>query len=144
MHRQSVALSITRSRRPHHLLVVLRPHDDADLPDAWGLPAASLQAEESWEDAARRAARDKLGVAVNVGRLLHRGALERPWGFLEMRLYAATLIDGEPHVPQTVPGVTQYQSWRWSPPDILEAAAARGSLCCRLQLEMTRNNPQAH
>ena len=40
------------------VVVVLRPPDDDELPNVWGLPAASLRANESWEDVVRRAGRE--------------------------------------------------------------------------------------
>lgn len=116
------------------VLLVQRPPDDEDLPLAWGLPAASLAAGESWEDAVRRAARDKLGVPVEPVRVLAEGSLDRDHYRLEMRLYEARLLEGDPAVPQNAEGVTQYVDWRWgSAPDLVPAADA-GSLCSRLYL----------
>ncbi len=117
------------------VLVVRRPVDDEDLPDAWGLPAGSLRPGEGWEEAVRRAGREKLGVALRPGALLREGELERDAYRLRMRLYGASIEDGEPVVPQPVEGVTQYAEWVWAPPSRLEAAAANGSLCSRLALE---------
>jgi 8-oxo-dGTP diphosphatase len=117
------------------LLLVQRPPDDEELPGAWGLPAATLQHGESCEAAVERAARDKLGIDVRPGRVLGRGEQERAGYRLEMRLYEATLLGGEPHVPQPVPGVTQYSGWRWGLDDDVRPAAERGSLCSRLMLE---------
>jgi flagellar basal body rod protein FlgG len=54
-------------------LLVQRPHEDEDLPGAWGLPAATLAAGESWEDAARRAGAEKLGVTLDVGVMIEQG-----------------------------------------------------------------------
>lgn len=119
---------------PDRVLVVRRPPDDEDLPDAWGLPAGSLHAGESWEDAVRRAGRDKLGVRLRPAGLLREGELEREAYRLRMRLYGATIEEGEPAVPQPAEGVTQYAAWAWAPPTRLEAAAAGGSLCSRLAL----------
>jgi ADP-ribose pyrophosphatase YjhB (NUDIX family) len=131
---RSVALSITHPGAPGVLLVVRRPPDDDDLPDTWGLPAASLRDGESWMEAAHRAARDKLGITIVLGRELSRGTLPRNGRRLTMRLYAAHIREGRPRCPQDIAGVTQYVALRWSLPDILEAGARRGSLCCRLQL----------
>ena len=119
---------------PDDVLVVQRPEDDEDLPLAWGLPAASLLPGESWEDAVRRAARDKLGVEVEPGAVLQEGTMERPAYRLEMRLYRASIVAGEPDVPRGVAGVTQYRAWRWGRSSDLADAAGRGSLCSRLFL----------
>jgi len=116
------------------VLVVRRPPDDEDLPGAWGLPAGSLGPGESWEDAVRRAGREKLGVRLRPGPVLREGELEREDYRLRMRLYAAGIEDGEPSVPQPAPGVTQYTAWAWAPVGRLEPAARAGSLCSRLCL----------
>ena len=131
--KRSVSVAI---RGPHEgeVLIVQRPGDDEDLPNAWGLPAASLHDGESWEDAVRRAGQEKLGVELAPGRELRRGQAQRAAYTLEMRLYEATMI-GTPNVPQRTAGVTQYQRWCWGSAPDLEPAAARGSLCCRLYLQ---------
>jgi ADP-ribose pyrophosphatase YjhB (NUDIX family) len=132
--KQSVSLAVHDDSG--RVLLVQRPRDDEDLPLAWGLPAASLAVGEEWEDAVRRAARDKLGVDVEPGRALGAGSLERSGYRLEMRLYEATLQAGaEPTVPQPVEGVTQYAAWRWGEARELAPAAEAGSLCSRLYLD---------
>jgi 8-oxo-dGTP diphosphatase len=133
--RRAVSIAIHDPAHPGELLLVRRPPDDEVLPDAWGLPAASLTGAESWTDAAHRAARDKLGVDIALGTELNRGALQRPGYTLQMRLFEAVIRDGVPVVPQPVAGVTQYAGVRWGPPAELRPAADRGSLCCRLFLE---------
>jgi len=116
------------------VLVVRRPPDDEDLPGAWGLPAGSLHPDESWEEAVRRAGREKLGVELRPGALVREGELEREAYLLRMRLYAAEIEEGEPSVPQPGPGVTQYTAWAWAPVARLEPAARAGALCSRLFL----------
>lgn len=114
------------------LLAVRRPADDLDLPDAWGLPAATPRAGESWWEAVRRAGRDKLGVELGGLRLLREGRAQRPGRTLHMRLFGAGIEAGTPSAPQAVDGVTQYAEWAWAAPSRLEEAAGRGSLCSRL------------
>ncbi|HEX9107901.1 MAG TPA: NUDIX domain-containing protein [Longimicrobiales bacterium] len=132
--KRSVSFAIFHPADASRVLVVQRPHDDEDLPDAWGLPAGSLRGDESWVDAVRRAGREKLGVELEVTGELNRGTLERAHYTLEMRLLEARIVSGTPVVPQPVAGVTQYQAWRWATSDVLEPAAAAGSLCSRLFL----------
>ena len=129
-------------RNGGRVLIVQRPADDEDLPNAWGLPAASLRAGETWQDAVVRAGRDKLGVELKVGDELKRGSLQRSSYTLEMRLYEAEIVTGRPIVPQPKAGVTQYQNWKWGVADDLVPATERGSLCCRLFLEANRSQPQ--
>jgi len=124
-----------RQRGERAVLLVQRPPDDEDLPDVWGLPAASLRPGEDWRDAAHRAAAEKLGVTVDVLGELARGSQHRGGHTLDMRLFAARLADGEPSVPQSAHGVTQYVAFRWGGAADLEPGAARGSLCCRLYSE---------
>ena len=117
------------------VLIVQRPPDDEDLPNAWGLPASSLKNGETWEDAIGRTGRDKLGVELRPVRELNRGTLERAAYTLEMRLFEAEIVSGDVRVPQPERTVTQYQQWSWGTADNLRPAAERGSLCCRLFLD---------
>lgn len=129
------AVSLALHDDSGRVLLVQRPPDDEDLPLAWGLPAASLAEGEEWEQAVRRAGRDKLGVEVEPERILGAGALDRAEYRLEMRLYRVGLRDGEPAVPQQVPGVTQYVACQWGEARELAPAAEAGSLCSRLYLD---------
>ena len=117
-------------------LLVRRPDDDPDLPGVWGLPAGSHAGEESDAALVRRIGRDKLGVETADLGPLSDGCLDRDGYRLSMRLHAARLVSGEPSVPQPVPGVTQYSAWRWQAQGALRDGAARGSLCCRLALDL--------
>jgi hypothetical protein len=117
------------------VLIVLRPPDDEDLPNVWGLPAASLRPGEAWEAAVRRVGVEKLGVALKPGSELQRGATERRDYQLQMRLYAAEIVQGTPSVPQAATPSTQYSDWRWGTSEDLQPAAERGSLCSRLYLK---------
>lgn len=131
--KRSVSLAI------HHpngrVLQIRRPPDDEDLPLAWGLPAASLRPGEDWEDAVRRAARDKLDVEVEPGGVLREGALERDAYRLEMRLYEARILHGNPTVIGRDPSITHYVDLRWGTAEGLEPAARAGSLCSLLYLD---------
>lgn len=135
--RRSVSVAITSAEQPGEVLIVRRPEADEDLPNTWGLPAASLRPGEEWTDAAQRAARDKLGVALEVTSELNHGMLERDEYLLEMRLVAGT-ITGEPRVPQPHADVTQYTDWRWGRSEDLIPAAEKGSLCSRLYIASER------
>ncbi len=110
---------------PGGLLLVRRPDDDESLPGVWGLPAVSLAAGESEEDAVRRAGRDKLGVEVEPLHPVGREGAMTDWN--------ARVTSGEPAVPQAGPN-TQYTDLRWGELAELEPAAREGSLCCRALL----------
>jgi ADP-ribose pyrophosphatase YjhB (NUDIX family) len=141
MTKRSVALAITDPARPGLVLLVQRPVEDEDLPNVWGLPAATLHHRESWEDAAQRAGRDKLGVELELGPVLEEGEAQRPGYLLQMRLFHATIRDGAPSVPQPHAGITQYGAVRWAPVADLQHAADRGSLCARLGLAWHAGSP---
>lgn len=132
--KRSVALVIFRDPARDRLLSVRRPPDDEDLPGAWGLPAGSLREGEGWEEAARRAGREKLGVDLRLRDLRREGEVKRAGYRLRMRLYEAEVVRGQPAVPQAVPDITQYVALAWAKPDRLTEAARRGSLCSRLCL----------
>ena len=134
--KQSVAVVI-RGASPGlapSLLTVRRPVDDAELPDIWGLPAATLRDPERWEEAVRRLGHEKLGVRLAVVTELHEGTQERPEYLLHMKLFEARVLEGEPDVDQPVEGATRYTEWKWSDSDELVSGARKGSLCCRLFL----------
>ena len=143
--RRAIALIIEQPGRPGapeaadggpRWLTVRRPDDDPDLPGVWGLPAGSHAEGEAAEDLVRRIGREKLGVeTVDLGPL-SEGCVDRDGYRLSMRLHAARIESGDPHVPQPIPGVTQYSAWRWQAPTALRGGAERGSLCCRLALDM--------
>jgi ADP-ribose pyrophosphatase YjhB (NUDIX family) len=128
--KRSVSLVI---EGPGGVLLVRRPDDDESLPGLWGLPAVSLAAGESEEQAVRRAGRAKLGVEVRPLRPLGAEEAERDDHRIAMCDWAAEIVSGEPAVPQPGPG-TQYAGWRWGRARDLEPAADRGSLCARVLL----------
>lgn len=134
--KRSVAVVIRREGGGEgEFLTVRRPPDDEDLPDVWGLPAATLKSGETWFDAAGRIGREKLGVRLRPTASLREGVVEREGYVLRLRLCAAKLDDGEPEVPQPHGDVTQYVAWSWSGLDALAEGARLGSLCCRLMWE---------
>lgn len=131
----SIALVIYNQDRSKYLLVK-RPLNDADVPGHWGFPAASKKnPEEPWEDVARRAAKTKLGVKIEIGKMIGEDAIDRGKYILVLRDYEAKVIDGEPRVPQAVSGVTQYieQKWTDDSGDLIKSAR-EGSLCSRVFL----------
>ncbi|MFB6295074.1 MAG: NUDIX domain-containing protein, partial [Candidatus Nanohaloarchaea archaeon] len=97
--KRAVALIIYHGADRDQVLSVLRPEDDEDHPGMWGLPATSLDADETWEDAVRRAAREKLGVDVAVEAVLDEGVQSRDGYDIRLRNYRVTITAGEPSVP---------------------------------------------
>jgi ADP-ribose pyrophosphatase YjhB (NUDIX family) len=135
MVKQSVAVAIYDTRDRNRVLIVQRPADDEELPNAWGLPASSLKPGESFEEAVRRTGRDKLGVVLRPIVEVQHGSVERAGYALQMRLFEAEIESGDASVPQSTVGVTQYTAWRWGSSEDLQPAAEAGSLCCRLFIQ---------
>jgi len=135
LEKRSISFVLREPGGSGRVLAVQRPPDDEDLPNAWGLPAGSLREGESWQDAVRRAGREKLNVEVEPVRVLREGALERRGRRLRMRLYEARVVAGAPTVPGRARDVTQYAAWEWAEPERFRPAAQQGSLCCRLWLD---------
>jgi ADP-ribose pyrophosphatase YjhB (NUDIX family) len=128
--KRSVSLVI---EGPAGVLLVRRPEDDDSLPGLWGLPAVSLREGESEHDALLRAGREKLGVEVEPLSLIGEEEAERGGYRIAMRDWAASIVTGEPAVPQAGEG-TQYVEWRWGDPAELAPAARAGSVCARVLL----------
>lgn len=117
-------------------LAVRRSLDDESLPGVWGLPAASLRAHESHQDAVRRAAKQKLGVDVAVGARIGTARIERDLYTLELSDYVVEIVDGKPAVPQPDRSVSQYMALRYTADlSLLAPAAKAGSLCSRVFLD---------
>lgn len=131
--KESVAIAVRDG--DGRLLIVRRAEDDESLPGAWGLPGASRRAGESLVEAAARAARDKLGVEVRVGRHLGDDEAWRDGRGQRLSEFEAEVVAGEPSVPQADRSVSQYTALRWtSDPSELRPAAVAGSLCGRIYL----------
>ena len=141
--KRAVSFVIRAPNDSAKMLVVLRPEDDADLPNVWGLPAASLREGEDWIDAAKRAGCEKLGIELEIVRELNRGELQRTDYILQMRVFEARIVQGTPSVRQLGVDVTQYRECKWDVSEVLQPAAALGSLCCRLLLDQLRTGVDA-
>ncbi|MFZ2189042.1 MAG: NUDIX domain-containing protein [Candidatus Moraniibacteriota bacterium] len=137
----SVALVIYNEDRSK-FLIVKRPKDDSDMAGHWGFPAASKKdIAEEWEDTIKRAAKNKLGVDVEIVEMLGEDTIDRGKYVLVLRDYEARIIAGEPVVPQAVEGVTQYVEQKWTD-DVtdLKKSAKEGSLCSRVFLRANNIN----
>jgi ADP-ribose pyrophosphatase YjhB (NUDIX family) len=128
--KRSVSLVI---EGPAGVLLVRRPDDDDSLPGLWGLPAVSLREGESEHEALMRVGREKLGVEVEPLRPIGDEEAERGGYRIAMRDWAASIVAGEPAVPQVGQG-TQYVELRWGDPAELAPAARAGSVCARVLL----------
>jgi ADP-ribose pyrophosphatase YjhB (NUDIX family) len=123
--KRSIALLIRNGQR---VLSVRRPEDDDELPGVWGVPAGSFRGDETLEDLVARIGRDKLGVTLTATRRLAHGRQQRDRYILEMELWEAEMV-GSPRHP----------AWQWTIADALEPGITQGSLCCRLAVDVLRN-----
>jgi ADP-ribose pyrophosphatase YjhB (NUDIX family) len=106
------------------------------LPGVWGLPAITLARGELPEAALCRLGREKLGVVIEPRHLIGIKASDRESHQLILMDIEAELVDGEPNVLAATGAGTRYVEQRWTQRlDLLEEAAARGSLCCQILLE---------
>ncbi|MEY9927209.1 8-oxo-dGTP diphosphatase [Catenulispora sp. GP43] len=131
--KESVAMVIRNSEG--EFLVVRRADDDESLPGVWGLPAASIGADESAAQALVRAGRQKLGVRLLPGDRIGDDDADRGTYRLHLTDYEATILEGEPGVPQPDSSVSQYSDVKYvSDASVLFEAAQLGSLCSRVFL----------
>jgi ADP-ribose pyrophosphatase YjhB (NUDIX family) len=114
------------------VLAVRRSPNDRYFPGLLGLPAGTLRKRERYEEAVRRTARRNFGVEAEVLGERGSGASDRGTHIVEMTLFEARLIAGEPRVPAADPDGFGYAEVRWAAIDLLKPALERGSLCCRL------------
>ncbi|MFH1089289.1 MAG: NUDIX hydrolase [Candidatus Uhrbacteria bacterium] len=137
----SVALVIYNPDRSKYLLV-RRPENDKSLPGYWGFPATSKKdADEKWEDTAKRAAKIKLGVDIEIIKNLGEDTIDRGKYVLVLRDYEVKIINGKPKVPQDFTGTTQYIEQKWTnDPSDLKKSAKDGSLCSRVFLRANNIN----
>ena len=120
--KHSIAVLIRKGDR---ILAVRRPDDDDELPGIWGLPAGSFRSDETLEDLIARVGRDKLGVSLTPVRKLGAGTQDREHYRLEMELWEVA-----------VKGTPAKSQWQWTQIETLKAGSRKGSLCCRLALEL--------
>ncbi len=131
----SVALVMYNEDRSK-FLVVKRPEDDPAMAGHWGFPAASKKnPDEAWEDVIARAAQTKLGVEVEITKMLGEDTIDRGAYILILRDYEVKITKGQPHVPQKSEGTTQYIEQKWTD-DVadLQKSAREGPLCSRVFL----------
>ncbi len=136
--KKAVALAIYESSEKSSILSVLRPEDDEDHPGVWGMPATSLNDGESWEEAVRRAAREKLNVEIESIELLSEGKQSRDDYDITLRNYQAEIKGNQtPDVQEASTTGTKYEEWDWKPVNQMkEAATETASLCTTLILDL--------
>lgn len=117
------------------ILIVKRPDNDVDLPGMWGLPAGSVEDDETEHHAVIRSGRQKLGVELKIGRSLGSEEAQKEDSVFKLSEFEAKIVKGEPKVPQPPQGMTQYSECKWGTALDLYEAARAGSLCSRIYLK---------
>lgn len=117
-------------------LAVKRPEDDPDLRGAWGLPAATMTADELPEAAALRVCREKLACSAQPKRFLGVMFQKRnAYDIFLMDIEMAVDEETEPDVKKARSRHTVYIDQKWSsdPLDLLPSAK-HGSCCSSIFL----------
>ncbi len=137
----SASLVIYNEDRTKYL-VTKRPLDDESMPGYWGFPTASKKyPDEPWEEVAHRAAKIKLGVEIEIVKMLGEDEIDRGDYILKLRNYEVKVISGKISVPQKNQEGTQYAELKWTfDPSGLIKSAKDGSLCARIFLKYTNIN----
>ena len=136
--RHAVAAAL---RRVDGLVLAVRRPDEPgeELPNIWGLPAVTLVEGETADEGIRRLGMQKLGIELTPLRQLAEGEQQREHYVLHMTVYEAS-AGGEPTLPPRTAEaeVTLYEDADWLPIEAFDEAAERGSLCCKLFLDVAR------
>ena len=130
--KSSVSLVVRPPSNPNLILAVRRPDDDSEFPGLWGLPACSMEKNESFESAAYRIGPEKLGVHVTVGSRIAKGTQNRSNYQLKMVLFESISPSELITLPNSLAGKTYYTDWRWVELSYFKDSAEKGSLCCEL------------
>lgn len=131
--KESVAIVI--KNKNGSFLLVKRAGDDS-FADMWGLPAASVRDNETTEDTAKRAAKDKLGVDIEIVDTLGDMALDKGEYSQHLTEYLVKIVSGEVSLKIRDPSVSRYQQYIYSDDlSLLIPAAKNGSICSRIFLK---------
>jgi ADP-ribose pyrophosphatase YjhB (NUDIX family) len=134
----TVSVVIYEDAARRRVLAVLRPESESEsFGGMWGLPAATVGANETAEEAVRRLGSQKLGMTLEISGEIGRGEQDREDGTLSMVLYEVWAREREPRLVEDgdAEGVTYYVEWKWAEARVFEPTAEEGSLCCQLFLE---------
>jgi ADP-ribose pyrophosphatase YjhB (NUDIX family) len=132
-----VAVAVYEHGSRGRVMAVRRPEQEGEaFGGMWGLPAATVGAGETVEEAVRRLGRQKLGMTLEAVRELGRGTQAREDEELSMVLYEARAAEKEPRlVSNGDEDVTYYTDWKWADAEVFVPTAEAGSLCCQLFLD---------
>lgn len=122
--KESVAIVIQNDRG--EFLVVQRANDDS-FAGNWGLPAASLKGNETSEDMAKRAAKDKLGVDIEIISTIGDRTEDKGEYLEHLTEYLVRITNGEPSLETRDPSVSRYTAFKFTDDASILIPAARGA-----------------
>jgi len=134
--KQLIAVVIFNEDRSKVLLVKRPDAPDERFPGMWSLPAGTLHKDESHKNAVKRTGQQKLGVEVEIVKLLGEESADRGKYVTHMKEYEVKIVKGKPSCPQPYSGMTQYNEWKWGTAHNLKKAEKAGSLCSSIFLKM--------
>jgi len=85
-------------KKGNKTLFSLRSPNKKEFPSVWSLPSHFMEPGEKYIDTIKRVGKHKLGVNLDVVRLLNEGYGERDDFRLFMHDYLVKIVDGEPHI----------------------------------------------
>lgn len=132
----AVAVVLHNPENEKEILIVLRPPDDENLPNVWGLPATTAAEGEMPEDLVRRIGKEKLTTTIEPTQRV--GIKSQDKGTYELVLMdvEARLVGGEPSVVDALTAGTKYVEQKWvTDYSVLIPGAKEGSVCDRIFLE---------
>jgi ADP-ribose pyrophosphatase YjhB (NUDIX family) len=115
-------------------LTVQRADNDS-FAGLWGLPAASPRNNETLHDSARRAAKDKLGVDVEIVNKVGDMTVDKGDYLEHLTEFQVKITSGAISLKRRDPSVSHYTAFKYTnDPAILVPAAQHGSICSRIFL----------
>ena len=131
--KESVAIVIKNGKGG--FLAVRRAEGDT-FAGQWGLPAATLRGDETNQDTVKRAAKDKLGVDVEILETIGDMTLDKGEYLNHLTEYLVKIVKGEVSLKMRDSSVSQYTEYKYyDDPRILIPAAKNGSICSRIFLQ---------
>ena len=131
--KQSASIVITGDK--NEFLIVKRSMGDS-FSGHWGFPAASVRGDETLEEVALRAARDKLGVEIEITKVIGERTENKGEYNEHQTEFEARILSGEISLKERDSSVSKYDEFKYtSNPKELLPAAKDGSICSRIFLE---------
>lgn len=121
------AVSVVIQNSNNETLFALRSPQASSYPLTWSLPSHYVAGNETHEETIKRIGKNKLGVELEIGKLLNEGKSDRGNFTLFMHDYSVKIIEGELKINNDY-----YTNIKWAEPIAqLNSMKVMGD-CCRL------------